>query len=94
MTALLVYYLMTDRKTHADAIIFFGAMKALKGSENAVKVLVFEADPVILHGNLHDSIADGFALYPYSRRLLGFSKLQRVADEILEDLPHLMARWP
>ena len=88
--------LLADRKADAGPGILPARVEALKRGENPVEVFLVESDSVILHHDMHHLATIsvlGLGRLPvldtYYRRYTGLVELDRIADEVLKQLPHL-----
>src|SRR3954462_6740763 len=92
----------TDGQADARALIFAAAVEPLEDDENLVGKFRVEADPVVAHHDFADPLSGnghvaGIALAHLVDAALDghlgpvafLLKLEGVADEILEKLPHL-----
>ena len=99
-SAVPLHDLSADGQTYACSIIWASsAMEPLEGLEDTVKIFFIEPNPVVLHTNLDPRAVRGSL---FSRRRLHFfpgdfdkgpllpMKLQAIAQEVLEELSHLL----
>ncbi len=89
------------RQPDPRAFVFGAAVEPLKDDENLVGELLLEADAVVAHRDLADALArlragdrnlrelDDAPGNLYQRAFAGLVKFERVADEVLKELPHL-----
>src|SRR5512146_1730605 len=80
--------LATDGQAHAAAGIFAARMQALERPEDAVQVLLIEADALICDRNLPTAVHRRTA-HRHSRRLVRGVELERVAEQVLQQLAEL-----
>ncbi len=88
-------YLAAYGQADARALVLAPAVEALEDAEDALDVLIVEADAVVLDedpappGRAAVPAVGQGAVDPDDRRLAGLAKLQAVADEVLKKLAHL-----
>src|SRR5262245_43326175 len=81
--------LLTDRKADPVAVVLAAAVEPLENREQARDVLLFEADAIVLDRDLAvASLGDAAAHLDHGRHA-GTVELERVADEVLQELAHL-----
>src|ERR1051326_1926408 len=89
-------YFATDCQADAGALVNSASVQALEHRENAVGVLFLEADAVVADDDVHAAVAVLAADLDARRHALAV-ELQRVADEVLQELAHLQRiggdRW-
>ena len=90
-----------NRQAHAGSFVLASIVQALKRLEEAVAILLIEANPVILHANLAPAASRGRSCGPGAggrhkagldedhRRFSSAVELQAIADQVLQQLPHL-----
>ena len=86
--------LAAGRQADAGAFVLAAAVQALEDREDLVLVLVVEADAVV--GNREAAeVADGatardnLSINAHDRLAAGLAELQRVANQVLQQLAHL-----
>src|ERR1051325_3432331 len=88
-------YFATDRQSNARSFIFSPSVQSLEHGEDTISVLRFEPDAVVADGQLTTAIAVGAPCMQDARLDLHHRpdvrsvELQRVPEEILQQLPHL-----
>src|SRR5690348_12924353 len=88
-----VHYPAANGKADAGPLILCAAMQTLKDGKDLVEVLFVETDTIVLDAQLAQRLAGNGVQHPRchlnarstARRL----KLQRVADQVQQELPHL-----
>src|SRR3972149_5569500 len=86
-----------DRQAYSCSLVLAPSMQALKDAEDPIRILLIETNAVVFHGNLIDLIARGIipigmdkiAGDLHNRRLSFFTKFQRIAQQVLQELTHM-----
>src|SRR6185369_14580199 len=81
-------YSATNCQSDSGSFVLASAVEALEHRENALRVLLVEADAVVVDRDAAAAVADG-GVDAHQRRHSGTMELQRVAGEVLQQLPHL-----
>src|SRR3954469_2622249 len=80
--------LAADRESHAGALVSPTFVQPLEELEDPIHVLLIESDSVVGDREVHETVGRR-RFEPHHRRLLRFAKLERVADQVLQELSHL-----
>src|SRR4051794_32634296 len=81
-------YFATDCQSDSGSFVRSASVQALEHRENAVGVLLLEADAVVGDDDVRAPV-DGLAGDLHARRYALAMELQRVAGEVLQELVHL-----
>src|SRR6187397_1874857 len=81
--------LLADRQANARTLVLRASVEPMGRQEDALRVLVVEADADVLHENLGLSERATQRVDLHHWRLARFLELECVADEILKDLTNL-----
>jgi hypothetical protein len=77
-----------DRQADPAALVFAPAVQALKHLEDALRILLLDADPVVRDREYHLAVL-GDRVDPDVRRPVLGMELERIAEEVLQHLPKL-----
>lgn len=80
--------LPANRQADASTFVFLSSVQALKDLENALAILGFEPDAIVAHDDF-GHVAAATAGNRHHGRCIGVSKLERITNQIQEQLPHL-----